>query len=119
MDTQAITDCEVASEFNDLADLFREKFTLLLKAFAKERPTPQRANNLENDLHEQLRELVRRLIEWVCSQLEPEIEELPGTASSLGRVTSAGVFPFTPGTSPPNTNASTTRKGNRGRGEPA
>lgn len=77
--TRAIADCDIASLINELTDLFRQQATGLIKRFANDPPTSQKTNDLENNLHEQLRELGRRLIEWIFSHLEPELEDMPGT----------------------------------------
>jgi hypothetical protein len=79
--TRAIADCEITSQIIELTDAFRRHATAMIKRFADDPPTPQKTNDLENRLHEQLRELGRRLIEWIVSQLEPEVEDMPGTVS--------------------------------------
>ncbi|MEX1027877.1 MAG: hypothetical protein WD049_07710, partial [Candidatus Paceibacterota bacterium] len=60
---------------------FEQQAALLIKEFAGSPPTPQQAHSIENQLEERLCELGRRLIEWLFSQLEPVIEEMPGTVS--------------------------------------
>ena len=77
--TRAIADCEIVYPINELIDVFRQQATGLIKRFANDPPTPQKTSDLENHLHEQLRELGRRLIEWIFSHLEPELEDMPGT----------------------------------------
>lgn len=79
--TRSIADYEIASLINELTDLFRQEATVLIKRFADDPPTPRKTIDLENHLHEQLRELGRRLIEWIFSNLEPEVEDMPGTVS--------------------------------------
>jgi hypothetical protein len=78
---RAIADCEIASQINELTESFSQQAAVLIERFVNDPPTPQKTNDLENNLHEQLRELGRRLIEWVFSHLEPELEDMPGTVS--------------------------------------
>ena len=61
--TRAIADCEIAHAVNESTDVFHQQATELIKRFSNDPPTPQKTNDLENHLHEQLRELGRRLIE--------------------------------------------------------
>ncbi|TWU18593.1 hypothetical protein [Allorhodopirellula heiligendammensis] len=79
--SRAIADCEIASQINELTDSFGQQATALIERFANDPPTPQKTNDLENNLHEQLRELGRRLIEWIFLHLEPKLEDMPGTVS--------------------------------------
>lgn len=79
--TSAIADSETPTAVADMAHDFEKQASLLIKNFAGAPPTPQQAYSIENQLGEKLRELGRRLIEWLFSQLEPAIEEMPGTVS--------------------------------------
>lgn len=79
--TRAIADCEISTLIDELTESFRQQATMLVKRFADESPTPQKTNDLENDLFEELRELGKQLIQWVFSHLEPEVEDMPGTVS--------------------------------------
>jgi len=79
--TSAIADSEIAAAVSEMAQDFEKQATLLIKSFAGAPPTPQQAHSIENQLGEKLRELGRRLIEWLFQQLEPAIGEMPGTVS--------------------------------------
>lgn len=79
--TQAIADCEIARVINNLTESFRQQAISLVKTFVHNSPTPQNTNDLENQLFENLREQGRQLIQWVFSQLEPELEDMPATVT--------------------------------------
>ncbi len=79
--TSAIADSEISAAVSEMAHNFEKQAALLFKNFAGTPPTPQQAHSLESQLGEKLRELGRRLIEWLFWQLEPAIEEMPGTVS--------------------------------------
>src|SRR6056297_634085 len=79
--TSAIADSEITAAVSEMAQDFEKQAALLIKSFAGAPPTPQQAHSIENQLGEKLRELGRRLIEWLFQQLEPAIEEMPGTVS--------------------------------------
>lgn len=57
----------------------------LLSDFASSAPTAERTLELENALHERLRLLGLRLVEWLFSRLEPDTEEMPGTVKHQGK----------------------------------
>ncbi len=79
--TRAIADSEITAVVAEMVHAFEKQATLLIKNFAGSPPTPQQAHSIENQPGETLRELGRRLIEWLLSQLEPVIDEMPGTVS--------------------------------------
>lgn len=82
--TRAIADCEIAAAIEKLTESFRQSAMLLVTQFAETTPTAQKTNDLENGLFDRLRELGRKLIEWVLSNLEPEVEDMPGTVKYRG-----------------------------------
>ena len=89
MDTQVnagslvrtIADSEIAAVVAELVNALEEQATLLIKGFAETPPTPSRAHHFENRLGETLGEIGRQLVQWLFSQLEPPVEEMPGTVS--------------------------------------
>jgi hypothetical protein len=79
--TSAIADSEITAAVAKMAHDFEKQATLLIKNFAGVPPTAQQAHSIEYQLEERLREVGRRLIEWLFSQFEPAIEEMPSTVS--------------------------------------
>ena len=79
--TRSIADGEIRALLSELLESFHEQATALIKGFADDGPTPQKANDLENQLFDDLRELGRQLIQWVFSHLEPAVEDMPGTVT--------------------------------------
>lgn len=80
---RAIADCEISTRLEELIEPFRQGVLLLIKDFA-ETPTAQRTTEFENGLYDRFRELGRQLIEWLFSQLEPEVEDMPGAVKYRG-----------------------------------
>jgi hypothetical protein len=78
---RAIADSEITAVVAELVNAFGEQATSLIKSFAETPPTPSQAHHLENRLDETLGELGRQLVQWLFSQLEPPVEEMPGTVS--------------------------------------
>jgi len=93
MDTQVnagslvrtIADSEIAAVVAESVNPLKEQATLLIKGFAETPPTPSRAHHFENRLGETLGEIGRQLVQWLFSQLEPPVEEMPGTVSHRER----------------------------------
>ncbi|QDV40653.1 hypothetical protein Enr13x_36700 [Stieleria neptunia] len=77
----AIAETEISVALDKIVDEFRENAISLVASFAADQSTPEQTHNVENQLHQQLLEVGRRLIEWLFSQLEPAIDEMPGTVS--------------------------------------
>ena len=70
---------------DQLADDFRSQVVAVIEQFVESEPTPQKTLDLENTLHDRFRELGRRTMAWAVNQLEPEIEQMPGTISHKGK----------------------------------
>lgn len=83
--TRAIGDSEIQSLLDEATDAFRQQAAELIGQFAGTPPTAQRTDDLENDLHEQLRELGRQLIQATFSLLQPETEDMPPAVSYRGK----------------------------------
>lgn len=83
--TRAIADSEIQSLLDDATGVFRQQAAELIQQYSGQPPTAKKTHDLENDLHEQLRELGRRLIQAVFSLLQPPPEDLPAVVSYHGR----------------------------------
>lgn len=68
-----------------LADDFRSQVVAVIEQFVESEPTPQKTLDLENTLHDHLRESGRLVMSWLFSQLEPDNEQMPGTISHKGK----------------------------------
>jgi hypothetical protein len=81
----AIADEEITRFVDQTADLFRTQAEAVVKDFVKSEPTAQRTLNLENTLHDCLRELGRLVVDWLFAQLEPDTERMPGKIAYQGK----------------------------------
>lgn len=77
--TQAIATDEIVSFASVIADELRQQVVTLTEQFAGSDPTPHQTLDLENTLHDCLREFGRKAVRWLFSRLEPGIEQMPGT----------------------------------------
>ncbi len=64
---------------------FEARQSELIEEFGQNVLTPEQARELENVLAERLREVGRRLIQWLYAQLEPDPQQMPGTVSHRGK----------------------------------
>jgi hypothetical protein len=81
----AIAENEIMSVIVEMTDSFREQAASVMKNFTNSGPTPQQTFDVENELHDRLRGLGRRLIQWLFARIEPAIEQMPGTVSHQGK----------------------------------
>jgi len=79
--TSAISDGEISAAVSKAADEFQQHVRVLIKRFVDVQPTAQTAHDIENQLHQRLQDLGRRLIEWLFSSLEPMVDQMPATVS--------------------------------------
>lgn len=77
----AIPDDEITSFVQQVAESFRQQVSAVIKHFNASKPTAQKTFDLENCLHDGLREHGRAVIEWLFSRIEPGVEQLPGAVS--------------------------------------
>ena len=82
--TRTIADSEIQSLLDETIGTFRSLAAELLEKFAGGSPTAQKTNDLESNLHEQLRQLGRRLIQAIFSLLQPESVDMPAAVSFRG-----------------------------------
>jgi len=78
---RAIADSEITAAVAGIVETFEEHATTILKSFLSSPPTPSQAQEIENRLDETLGEVGRKLVQWVYSQLEPPVDQMPGTVS--------------------------------------
>lgn len=83
--TSAIAVEEISQSVRQATDEFEELVIRLLSDFASSGPTSQETLKLENALHDRLRQLGLRLVQWLFSRLEPETEQMPGTVKQQGK----------------------------------
>lgn len=76
---------QIASAADEMVAEFRQQVIDLLAGFLDGRPNPEKTNDLENNLFERLRELGRQLIAWCLDQVEPDVQDMPGTVSLRGK----------------------------------
>lgn len=82
--THAIAFIEIEQFVRQVADELRKQVTPLLEQFAEDGATPPRTLDLENTLQDHLREFGRKVIQWLVSRIEPELERMPGTITHQG-----------------------------------
>jgi hypothetical protein len=83
--TRAIAVPEIQSLLDEATGEFRQQAAELIQQFTAQPPTAEKTNDLENELHDRLRELGRRLIQGTFSLLQPDTEEMPGTVKYRGK----------------------------------
>jgi hypothetical protein len=76
--TNAIAPERIDAFVSEIISELRQKVADLMNTFAQAKPDAHRTLDLENTLHEQLREGGRQVIERLFSELEPAVEEMPG-----------------------------------------
>lgn len=81
----AIAFDEIEQFAGQVSDELRQQVMTLLEQFAGDDPTPTHTLDLENTLQDYLRESGRRVIQWLVSRLEPELELMPGTIVHQGK----------------------------------
>ena len=57
----------------------------ILEQFTEESPTPRRTLELEDSLAQRLRTFGLGIVAWLFSQIEPPIEQMPGTIVHRGK----------------------------------
>lgn len=82
---RAIATGEVSQAVDQLTEEFKRSVTDVVEQFLGDEPTPAKTNKLENELFSQLRGLGREIVQWLFSNLEPELEEMPGTLKHRGK----------------------------------
>jgi hypothetical protein len=82
---RAIATGEVSRLVEQLADDFKRKVTAVIDQFLGGEPTPAGTAKLENELFNGLRGLGREAVQWLLSNLEPELEQMPGTLKHRGK----------------------------------
>jgi hypothetical protein len=83
--THAIASDEIEQLASQIAAQLRVQVVRLFEQFAQTDPTPAQTLDLENTLQDYLRESGRKLIQWLVSQLEPELEQMPGVIKHRGK----------------------------------
>ncbi len=75
----AIAVNEIADKMAAMCSNFQDQAQQVIDRFLQYEPSPHGTLQLENEMHDCLRQLGRKLIGWLYSRLEPEIQEMPGT----------------------------------------
>jgi len=82
---QTIAFRQITSATNEIVEESRGQIIDLIASFLDGLPNAEKTHDLENNLYERLRELGRRLIAWCFGQVEPDVQEMPGTVSHRGK----------------------------------
>lgn len=82
---RAIADEEISQFAEQLAGEFRKRLVAVIEDFVKADPTAERTHELENLLHDRLREFGRSTLSWLFGQLEVDVEKMPRKISYRGR----------------------------------
>lgn len=83
--TVAIATDEITQAVDQVVSEFRQQAMAVIEQFVTSGPTPLKTLEVENSLHDRLREAGCQLIQWLFSQLEPSIDKMPGTVHHRGQ----------------------------------
>ena len=82
--TKAIPTDQIDQFLSQILEPLKSELVEMLEQFAAHEPTPAGTLQAENALADRLRTIGREIVAWLFSQIEPPVEQMPGTIVHRG-----------------------------------